>query len=120
MRKFWMTAATMLALGAADAGAMQTASDVAGARTTPASCYGALVARSADESGSVYNVDLDGKVRVAEVQIRLEGDRLSIIDDRKIEYYRILGPDKVEYMGYDNRASGPAARLQTTVWHSCG
>jgi len=120
MRKLWLAAGTVAALAAAPLQAAQTASDVADAWTSPSGCYGGLLAGPAGEPGTVYNVGDDGEVRVAQVQIRVAGDRLSIIDDRKVEYYRILGPDKVEYVGYDTRASVPAARGHARSWSICG
>lgn len=121
MRKAWLFTVAVAALIGADAHAVQTASDLAG--TWPADragCRDGLVALDAGETGTILNVDEDGSVRLAKVQIRVEGDRLSIIDEEKIEYYLIVGPDKVEYMGFDQRAPGGAALAQSASWSYCG
>jgi hypothetical protein len=120
MRKLCLVAATGLAVAIGPAQAAPTAADIAGAWTSPRGCYGSFMARPTDEAGAVYNVGDDGTVRVAQVQIRVDGDRLSIIDDRKIEYYRILDSDKVEYVGYDTRASAPAAAAHAGARLTCG
>jgi hypothetical protein len=119
MRYAWSAAAVAVFISTG-AQAKQTASDVAEAWATPASCYGDLAVQGGAEAGTVYDVEDDGSVRVAQVQVRIAGDRLSIIDDRKIEYYRILGPDKVEYVGYDKRGSEPATRTRSAVSRFCG
>ena len=120
MRKAWLSAVAVAALAGADAHAAQTASDVAGAWAARSGCQDRLVAFNAGEAGTIVNVDENGNVRLAQVQIRVEGDRLSIIDEEKIEYYLIVGPDKVEYIGFDQRAPGGAALTQSASWSYCG
>jgi hypothetical protein len=120
MKKFWITAATVAAIFGAPAEAAQTAADVADAWTAPASCYGGLVARTPGEAGTLYNVADNGEVRVAQFRVHVEGDRLSIIDDTKVKYYRILGPDKLEFVGYDTQSVHETARGRAAVGSTCG
>jgi hypothetical protein len=118
MRKAWLFAVAVAALIGADAQAVQTASDSAGAWPARAGCQDGLVSLAAGETGTILNVDAGGNVRLAQVQIRIAGDRLSVIDEEKIEYYLIVGPDKVEYMGFDRRAGAALAR--SASWSYCG
>jgi hypothetical protein len=119
MKRAWWSAVAVAALIGADAHAVQTASDFAEAWAARAGCRDGLVAIHASQTGTILNVDANGDLRLAQVQIRVDGDRLSIIDEEKIEYYLIVGADRVEYMGFDQRAPGGAA-AQPASWSYCG
>jgi hypothetical protein len=102
MRTNWFKIAIVAGLVGINAGAAQAGSDNpargADARASVA-CQASVPADPSFEVGTATTTDANGVVSNAPVRTLVEGHDLTVIHVDRIEFYRIVGPSKVELIG---------------------
>jgi hypothetical protein len=116
MRTNWFKIVIVASFIGASAGAAQAGSDavVRGADVrTAVACKASVPADPNFEAGTATTTDVNGVVSSSPVQTLVEGDDLTVIHIDRIEFYRIVGPNKVELIGAIERPADLTADAST-------
>ncbi len=116
MRTNWFKFAIVAGLIGINAGAAQAGSDnpVRGADVRASvACQASVPADPNFQVGTATTTDANGAVYSAPVQTLVEGDDLTVVHLDRIEFYRIVGPNKVELIGTIERPADLTADATT-------
>lgn len=64
-------------------------------------------------------IEDNGKTYTSDIQVKVSGDILRVIDDEKMYTYRITGPDSMEVLMFTNINSGLSTHTKPRTWHRC-
>ena len=77
------------------------------------SCKASIAADPSFQASTATTTDENGAVSTSSVQTLVEGDDLTVIHPDRIEFYRIIGPNKVELIGAIERPADLTADAST-------
>lgn len=93
--------------------------DVVGQWGTEKGCHSGAFNYVRDNGVLFQVIDDRGKTYRSELQVSIKGDVLSLIDEEKEFTYRIVGDDRIEFLGFTDLNTGLSARIPPRMWHRC-
>ena len=106
---------------AGTASAKEQSFDVTGAWGASESCSSTAYAFEGSDDGLAKVVRYDGgKTQITPIKAVVTGDIVEVTDDDTRYTYRILGPDKLLFIGYTKLTNGLEAKVKPFAWHRCG
>jgi hypothetical protein len=113
--------AVSIACGAAASAATTRGFDVVGAWGSSETCAsGASYAYEGSASGLQKVVSYNGKTQSSPIKVKVSGDIVEVTDEETLYTYRILGPNKLLFIGFTKLTNGLTADVKPYAWHRCG
>jgi hypothetical protein len=83
-------------------------------------CHDGAYAFEASGHGLAKVVRYNGKTQSSPISVKVAGDIVQVTDEETLYTYRILGPNKLLFVGFTKLSNGLTADVKPYAWHRCG
>ena len=121
MRQVFGLLALVLSFALAGTASANSGFSVVGAWGASETCSSTAYTYEGSDQDLAKVVRYDGgKTQVTPMKAVVTGDIVEVTDDETRYTYRILGPNKLLFIGFTKISNGLEAKVKPYAWHRCG